>query len=450
MKAWGFLRDISRRDWLIFSFMIVLVPLAGEPRVHPFTGDFGSFRVSFGSPVFLLFLLWLRSFPRLFLGVVAGFFVMLFRASLDVYGGAVFYDALVFHVPNFFYYFFYALFFALPDMDIPSISRSALIVACWAIFAEFFASVAELSAMNMLEIEKGMTLTLAMLAKIFFIAVMRCFFILSFFFLARLYTAEVELGQRTRQATHLSLLISGLYQETFELRMSFKRAEEATRGAYNVYNAIRDGQESREKLASDLLRVAGEVHDIKKETQRIYASLAELTANHHVEDFLPPRRTLEMLLHSERKYADRLGKKIFFHSEADPDLPALHVFTLLSMLGNLVSNAVEAIKGEGAAIEIRLSREGDDLLLSVKNTGSFISARRLPQVMRPGYTTKFDSEGRASSGVGLSYVAHQAQELKGTFTIDSDGESCVECHLTLPLAALTREAQEKQKLLTGG
>lgn len=53
----------TRQDWLVFLFMLMLVPLAGEPKFHPFNGDFSSFRVSFGSPVFLLFLLWLRSFP---------------------------------------------------------------------------------------------------------------------------------------------------------------------------------------------------------------------------------------------------------------------------------------------------------------------------------------------------------------------------------------------------
>ena len=47
----------TRRDWLVFLFMLILVPLAGEPKIHPFTGDFANFRVSFGSPVFLLFLL---------------------------------------------------------------------------------------------------------------------------------------------------------------------------------------------------------------------------------------------------------------------------------------------------------------------------------------------------------------------------------------------------------
>ena len=45
------------RNLLLFFTMLILVPLAGEPKFHPFGGDFSAFRVSFGSPVFLLFLL---------------------------------------------------------------------------------------------------------------------------------------------------------------------------------------------------------------------------------------------------------------------------------------------------------------------------------------------------------------------------------------------------------
>jgi two-component system sensor histidine kinase YcbA len=133
-----------------------------------------------------------------------------------------------------------------------------------------------------------------------------------------------------------------------------------------------------------------------------------------------------------------VGKDSHFSSQVSPLLPALHVFTLLSLLGNLASNAVEAIKEQGLII-ISFDEENDHLLLKVQNIGSFISPRRLSQVCRPGYTTKFDSQGRASSGVGLSYVQQQAASLGGTFTIESDGREWVACRLRLPLSALRQQ-----------
>ena len=120
-----------RQDWFLFVFMLILVPIAGEPKIHPFTGDFENFRVSFGSPVFLLFLLWLQSFSRIFLGISAGIAVMIFRACLDIalYGQPMGHAFLI-HVPNFFYYFIYALFFALPQLTRKSIYAQTLGGCC--------------------------------------------------------------------------------------------------------------------------------------------------------------------------------------------------------------------------------------------------------------------------------------------------------------------------------
>ena len=194
---------LTRQDWLVFLFMLLLVPLAGEPKFHPFSGDFATFRVSFGSPVFLLFLLWLRQFPRLFTGCAAGIAVMLFRTGLDLFYGIPTPDALVAHVPNFFYYFCYALFFALPQLSRRSIYEQALEIAVWAIVAEVFASVGELAAMNAISYQHNETFTLGMLMRLFLIAVLRCFFILSFFFLFQLYNTEVRLTRKTKEKNRL-------------------------------------------------------------------------------------------------------------------------------------------------------------------------------------------------------------------------------------------------------
>ena len=435
------LRAPSRRDWLIFFFMLILVPLAGEPKIHPFTGDFAAFRVSFGSPVFLLFLLWLQAFPRLFTGIMAGLAVMLFRTWLDVsFGGAPFSPSLYSHIPNFFYYFFYAFFFALPKVETSSIYKLALIISFWAVVAEVFASIAELAAMNTMAAGRHMEFTSGMLLRLVYIAILRCFFILSFFFLFQLYTTEMRLDRKTKESRRLTLLISGLYEEVFQLRATFKHAEEATHDCYQIYRSI-SGENvgmTRQEAAQEMLRVAGMVHDIKKETQRIYAALSQLTVNKHVEDYLLPESILKLLIHTEEHYAQQLGKEVRFSYQVSPLLPPLHVFTLLSLLGNLAANAVEAIKEQGV-IMISFDEENEQLLLKVQNTGSYISPRRLKQVCRPGYTTKFDSEGRASSGVGLSYVEQQAQALGGSFQIDSDGREWVACLLRLPLSALRQQ-----------
>ena len=78
----------KHRELFIFICMLLIVPLAGEPRIHPFGNEFSSFRVSFGSPMFLLFLLWIRNVPMAISGLAVGIAVVLFRGALDAVGGA--------------------------------------------------------------------------------------------------------------------------------------------------------------------------------------------------------------------------------------------------------------------------------------------------------------------------------------------------------------------------
>ena len=435
-----FLNHPSRHDWLVFLFMLILVPLAGEPKFHPFTGDFANFRVSFASPVFLLFLLWLHPFPRPFTGICAGASVTLFRTGLDVffYGMPVF-DSFLLHAPTFFYYFCYALFFALPGLTRHSIYVQSLEISLWAIIAELFASVAELAAMNTVAYQQNYQLTLEMLGRLLLIAIFRCFFILSFFFLFQLYNAEVRLARKTKEQNRLAILIASLYEEAFELRHTLRHAEALTRDCYTVYDKIKAKAVTPDEqaLAQEVLRIAGECHELKKNHQRIYAGLSELTSNHHIEDYLPPDKIVRLLVHTQEKYARALKKHIEFQSSVPHGLPPLHVFLLLSILGNLTANAVEAIKDHGTITIIITGGTGDGRLrIHIENTGSFIPPKRLPQVFRPGYTTKFDSSGNASSGIGLTYVKHQTENLGGTITIDSDGVHTVTCDIDLPCQKL--------------
>jgi len=179
--------------------------------------------------------------------------------------------------------------------------------------------------------------------------------------------------------------------------------------------------------------IAGKVHDLKKSHQRIYAGLQELTVNRHVDDYLPLEKILQLMIYAQTKYAKAQNKFISFNYTVDKKLPSLHAFTMLSILNNLCANAVEAITRQGR-IDVNCERtKFNRLRIRFYNSGSAIPKRRLQNVFRPGYTTKFDSSGKASSGVGLTYVQHQIESMGGTITVDSDGVSSVTFTIEVPV-----------------
>lgn len=436
----------KHRELFIFICMLIIVPLAGEPRIHPFGNEFSTFRVSFGSPMFLLFLLWLRNVPMAVSGLNVGIVVVLFRAVIDTFGGMPFSVAVYNHIPTFFYYFTYAICFSTLKLNHAPITTQAMKIAIWAILAEVLASIAELYSMDVFLGTHAAVITWSVLTRLTVIAFLRCFFILSFFFLSQLYLTEIHLAHESHEKNRLTMMIASIYEEVFELEQTLHKAAMATHDCYGVYEDLRSlhNMEDLPHITQEALRVAGEVHDIKKDNQRIYAGLSELTNQtntHKLNDYMTPAELCHLIISAQRKYARRLDKNILFETTLSVNLPELHAYTMLSILNNLTANAIEAIHDKGR-IAINMKRIGTELHFEVTNTGSSIPLRRLPQIFRPGYTTKYDSDGRASSGVGLTYIKALAEYLGGGITAASDGKDMVTFHIHLPLARIT-SAQKK-------
>ncbi|WP_019554525.1 sensor histidine kinase [Propionispira raffinosivorans] len=424
----------QHRNLILFALMLLLVPLAGEPKFHPFTGDLASFRVSFGSPLFLLFLLWLRNVPFVVSGFSVGLAVTIFRIFLDLWTTTIsFSTSLGLHGPTFFYYLTYAACFHIPKFN-AALYNKALQIAGWSILAEIAASIAELT-MTSIYASSDFNITLSVLIKISAIAFLRCFFILSFFFLTQIYQAETRANHEHQQKQHMLLLISNLYEEVIQLNKSQKNAEAVTLNCYKIYENLQDQATIIDptKLASEILSIAGQVHEIKKDNQRIYAGLRQLTNNRELKDYMPTTALVDLIIESNRKYAKALQKEITFTSHVDPQLPALHVYTVLSLVNNLVANAVEAIEKSGT-IELHFTKMADMIKIQISDTGIGISPQKVPLLFKPGYTTKFDSIGNPSTGVGLAYVKHLTEELHGNIIVTVEDKTSF--LLSIPLLNL--------------
>jgi PAS domain S-box-containing protein len=84
------------------------------------------------------------------------------------------------------------------------------------------------------------------------------------------------------------------------------------------------------------------------------------------------------------------------------------------MLTNLIFNAVDAMP-EGGTITMRARVDGNDVLLSVSDTGIGMSEEVRRRCLEPFFSTK-DQQG---TGLGLSLVHATVQRHRGTLTVDS-------------------------------
>lgn len=103
------------------------------------------------------------------------------------------------------------------------------------------------------------------------------------------------------------------------------------------------------------------------------------------------------------------------------------------VLVNLLQNAIEAMRMAGmpsGTITLATRNAGDQIRISVADTGPGLSAELGGRIFEPLYTTK--AEGL---GMGLAISRSVVEAHGGKLWVDSDGASGATFHFTLPLAA---------------
>ena len=93
---------------------------------------------------------------------------------------------------------------------------------------------------------------------------------------------------------------------------------------------------------------------------------------------------------------------------------------LVTVLGNLLENAIEAVNAqtEGTLrnVDMQITENAEDLLLQISDTGIGIQARQLDRIGDFGFSTKA-SQGR---GVGMFLVYNIVKSREGSIDIDSE------------------------------
>lgn len=410
--------------------VMVMVPLAGELKFYPVEGNF---RVSFGTPLFFFFLLWRRSLHQYTLILSVALCVVLFRVGLGVASGEVSVsEAFMLHFPVFFYYLTYGGLFQL--LNVPRYYTKPLVVGGCGVLLEVMASMAEMVIRSGVA-DQAVGFDLWLLLEV---AVVRSFFVLGFFNILLYRQAKIEEEQHKQQSEHMMMVVSGLYAEAVQLSKSMKDAEMVTKESYDLYRNIHELPVS--ERSSAVLGIASRVHEIKKDNQRIYAGLSQVISREGEATYLHVERIGKIVKQANEQYAAYLGKQIDIRLVCEGNHPPYPTYALLSVLNNLISNAVEAIEDKGR-IDLEVRERNGQVECKVTDNGRGVPEKMREMIFKHGYTSKFDSSGEASTGIGLSYVQEVVEGMSGSINLVDEEEKKTTFFVRIPQAKLVEMGQ---------
>ena len=105
------------------------------------------------------------------------------------------------------------------------------------------------------------------------------------------------------------------------------------------------------------------------------------------------------------------------HLPSNADDLALSGQEMVTVLGNLIDNAMDACDREDPWVEVTVSQDDGTLLIRVADSGPGMDAGTLEKAMQRGYSTKSGSDAE-QHGLGLALVAQVVKRHNGTLTAD--------------------------------
>jgi two-component system CitB family sensor kinase len=142
------------------------------------------------------------------------------------------------------------------------------------------------------------------------------------------------------------------------------------------------------------------------------------------------------LLTAKITIAAEQGVRLTVAAGSRLDEPAGEPQTLLTVIGNLVDNAIEALAGRPEPREITVHLDDrDGVRIVVEDTGPGIPAAELDEIFRDGWSTK-TARGGMRRGLGLALVHRIVRRAGGTVEVSAGPGARFEVRLPAPVGAV--------------
>lgn len=414
-------------NWIKSSKLLLalLVAFFGQIYFRPFYTDF---RFSLGVVAMGLFCLLMPLKIRDYFVIALS--VLGFRVLLATTTGIELAVAFESHYPSAIYYLSFG--FLLHSLQVKEVTKYPATIFIYLLLADSFSNWLEL----MIRGDFGYDLIMSRGQSIYATALIRSVLTLISFFFIRFYPEIFEKEAEKRKLATWILNQSKLQGEVTFFKKSEEDIEKAMQKAHHLYQTTK--RHSSElpvtlELPRKTLSIARDVHEIKKDYRRMREALSSLVLEDLPEQILKPQELLNYLCDDLIAYGASLGKQIYISRSFNADIPNQQTYHLISLINNLVINAIEACEQQGI-IMLQISEVGPHVFIEVADNGPGIPKEELSLIFEPGFSTKFDPEtGEMSTGIGLAQVHFIVHHLfKGHIELKSEPGQGTTFKLVIP------------------
>ena len=195
-------------------------------------------------------------------------------------------------------------------------------------------------------------------------------------------------------------------------------------GELNSLKVLTDSLRAQAHEAANKLHTIVTMVEMGRANDAVAFATAELELSQHLVDRLSAavrEPALVALLLGKAAQADERG--IEFTVTEDTELPAgsdellLSGQELVTVVGNLIDNAMDACDPDDPWVEVTIHQHDGTLTIRVADSGEGMDATTFEKAMRRGYSTKSDIDA-GHHGLGLALVAQVVKRHDGTLTAD--------------------------------
>lgn len=413
--------------------------LMGQVNFYPFGTDF---RITIGVVVFTFLLLYFRSLPIMAASVITGVFVLFIRTGIDIFAYSTdAYTASMKHLPGMMFYISYGM--IIEGASFRKLFDKPLYFIVTLTTADIMSNFFELIIREHI----GNTTFDRIFSMLMLAAVIRSCLVFGLFWIIKYYSLYITKEEHQKRYKELLLLTAKLKSEVFFLKKSMQDIESAMAKSYSIYNSMKEYSLPNgtwyERLAADCLDLSIDIHEIKKDYNRIVLSMERLMPASDVNEAMKVSEIFEIIGDIFSRYLEVINRDIRLSFEIEKDFRTSEYFIIMSILNNMIQNSIEACYKNDSYVKARCWLEENTVVFSIEDNGKGIKDKDKELIFEPGYTTKFNPEtGQVSTGLGVTHMKILAEHLNGRIILDNSVSETTVFRLELPVDAIIFEEDE--------